>query len=195
MCLTWAPHPRPLPQAVPLSVVRAAVLGGADLHIACPEGFDLHAGELARAESFCADTGAKITVTRDPDAAAAGALAVYGKGWSAGPRETHAERVADLKHWTVDAKRMATANAFLHCLPVRRNVIVTDEVLDGPKSRVVPQAANREPVQAAVLLSWMLWGKLGAPASRRERAAVGPLRGVPLRERDLRLVRCVCRGA
>ncbi len=156
VCLTWAPHPRPLPQAVPLSVVRAAVLGGADLHIACPEGFDLHAGELARAESFCADTGAKITVTRDPDAAAAGALAVYGKGWSAGPRETHAERVADLKHWTVDAKRMATANAFLHCLPVRRNVIVTDEVLDGPKSRVVPQAANREPVQAAVLLSWML---------------------------------------
>jgi N-succinyl-L-ornithine transcarbamylase len=81
---------------------------------------------------------------------------VYAKGWSAGPRETHAERVADLKHWTVDAKRMATANAFLHCLPVRRNVIVTDEVLDGPKSRVVPQAANREPVQAAVLLSWML---------------------------------------
>ena len=51
---------------------------------------------------------------------------------------------------------MEKANAFLHCLPVRRNVIVTDSVLDGPKSRVVPQAANREPVQAAVMLSWML---------------------------------------
>jgi N-acetylornithine carbamoyltransferase len=156
VCLTWAPHPRPLPQAVPLSFVRAAVLAGADLHIAAPEGFDLHAGELARAESFCQDTGATVTVTRDPDAAADGAIAVYAKGWSAGPRETHAERIAGLGRWTVGAQRMENANAFLHCLPVRRNVIVTDEVLDGPKSRVVPQAANREPVQAAVLLSWML---------------------------------------
>ncbi len=156
VCLTWAPHPRPLPQAVPLSVVRAAVLGGADLHIACPEGFDLHRGELERAESFCADTGARITVTRDQAAAADGALAVYAKGWSAGDRETHAERVAGLGAWTVDAARMERAGAFLHCLPVRRNVIVTDEVLDGPKSRVIPQAGNREPVQAALLLSWML---------------------------------------
>lgn len=156
VCLTWAPHPRPLPQAVPLSVVRAAVLGGADLHVAVPEGFDLHEGEMERARSFCSDTGAKVTVTRDPDAAADGALAVYAKGWSAGPRSTHAERVAGLKDWTVTAARMRTATAFMHCLPVRRNVIVTDEVLDGPKSRVVPQAANREHVQAALLLSWML---------------------------------------
>jgi N-acetylornithine carbamoyltransferase len=156
ICLTWAPHPRPLPQAVPLSVVRAAVLGGADLHVAVPEGFDLDAGEMARAKSFCADTGAKITVTRDPDAAAEGALAVYAKGWAAQDRASHAERVKDLGRWTVTGDRMRTANAFLHCLPVRRNVIVADEVLDGPKSRVIPQAANREPVQAALLLSWLL---------------------------------------
>lgn len=156
VCLTWAPHPRPLPQAVPLSVVRAAVLGGADLHVAMPEGFDLHEGEMERARSFCADTGAKITMTRDPDAAADGALAVYAKGWAANDRAAHSELVAGLGHWTVDQKRMRNATAFLHCLPVRRNVIVTDEVLDGPKSRVIPQAANREPVQAAVLLSWLL---------------------------------------
>ncbi|MFZ5481519.1 MAG: N-acetylornithine carbamoyltransferase [Myxococcota bacterium] len=156
ICLTWAPHPRPLPQAVPLSVVRAAVLGGADLHVAVPEGFDLDAGEMDRARSFCADTGAKITVGRDPDAAAEGALAVYAKGWAAQERATHAERVKDLGRWTVNAARMRSATAFLHCLPVRRNVIVTDEVLDGPKSRVIPQAANREPVQAALLLSWLL---------------------------------------
>jgi N-acetylornithine carbamoyltransferase len=156
VCLTWAPHPRPLPQAVPLSVVRAAVLGGADLHIANPEGFDLDGEELARARSFCADTGARITLTRDPDAAADGALAVYAKGWGAQVREEHTERVAGLGHWTVGADRMKTATAFLHCLPVRRNVIVTDAVLDGPKSRVIPQAANREPVQAALLLSWLL---------------------------------------
>lgn len=156
ICLTWAPHHRPLPQAVPLSVVRAAVLAGADLHIAAPEGFDLDAEEVERARSLCVDTGAKITTTRDPDAAADGALAVYAKGWSAGDRETHAERVVGMENWTVTADRMRNAFAFMHCLPVRRNVIVTDEVLDGPKSRVVPQAANREHVQVAVLLTTLL---------------------------------------
>lgn len=156
VCLTWAPHPRPLPQAVPLSVVRSCVLGGADLHVAAPEGFDLDDGEMERARSLCAETGAKLTVTRDPDAAAHGAMAVYAKGWRARNLDEHAARVAQLGHWTVDAPRMAHAGAFLHCLPVRRNVIVTDAVLDGPQSRVIPQAANREPVQAAVLLSWLL---------------------------------------
>lgn len=156
VCLTWAPHPKPLPQAVPLSVVRAAVLGGADLHVAAPRGFALDAEEMERSASFCRDTGARITLTEDPDAAADGALAVYAKGWAAGDRDTYAERSAGLGRWTVDSQRMATAKAFLHCLPVRRNVIVRDEVLDGPKSRVVPQAANREPVQAALLLSWLL---------------------------------------
>lgn len=156
VCLTWAPHPRPLPQAVPLSVVRAAVLGGADLHVAVPEGFDLDDAELERARSFGSETGATVTVTRDPDAAADGAIAVYAKGWRARNKAEHAERVARLGHWTVDERRMRNAGAFLHCLPVRRNVIVTDGVLDGPQSRVVPQAANREPVQAAVLLSWLL---------------------------------------
>ncbi len=156
VCLTWAPHHKPLPQAVPLSVVRAAVLGGADLHVAAPPGFELDREEMDRTRSFCGDTGARITETTDPDAAADGALAVYAKGWSSGERDTHVDRVANMGHWTVTAQRMATARAFLHCLPVRRNVIVTDEVLDGPKSRVVPQAANREPVQAALLLSWLL---------------------------------------
>ncbi len=157
VCLTWAPHPRQLPQAVPLSVVRAAVLGGADLHLACPEGYDLDAEEMERVQSFCPWTGAQVTVTRDPDAAADGALAVYAKGWGAAmPLEEHTRRTAELSHWTVGEERMRNASAFLHCLPVRRNVIVTDAVLDGPKSRVIPQAANREPVQAALLLSWLL---------------------------------------
>lgn len=156
VCLTWAPHPKPLPQAVPLSVLRAAVLGGADLHVANPPGFDLDPHEVERARSFCGDTGARLTLTRDPQAAADGALAVYAKGWGGDDHDGHAARVATLGDWTVGEARMANANAFLHCLPVRRNVIVTDSVLDGPKSRVVPQAANREPVQAAVLLSWML---------------------------------------
>ncbi len=156
VCLTWAPHPKPLPQAVPLSVVRAAILGGADLHVANPEGFDLDDEEIERARSFCADTGASFTQTRDQGAATAGALAVYGKGWGARDHDEHAGLAAAHANWTVGDAQMATATAFLHCLPVRRNVIVTDSVLDGPKSRVIPQAANREPVQAAVLLSWML---------------------------------------
>ncbi|MBM4365718.1 MAG: N-acetylornithine carbamoyltransferase [Deltaproteobacteria bacterium] len=156
VCLSWAPHPKPLPQAVPLSVVRAAILGGADLHVACPEGFDLDDEEMERAQSFCHDTGAKMTVTRDQMSATAGALAVYGKGWGARDFDRHAELAAGHRGWTIGDAQMESANAFLHCLPVRRNVIVSDSVIDGPKSRVIPQAANREPVQAAVLLSWML---------------------------------------
>ena len=156
VCLTWAPHPKPLPQAVPLSVVRAAILGGADLHVACPEGFDLDAEEMERVAGFAGDTGAKLTLTRDQAAATQGALAVYAKGWAATDRDRHAELAAANRHWTVGDEAMRSATAFLHCLPVRRNVIVTDSVLDGPKSRVVPQAANREPVQAALLLSWLL---------------------------------------
>jgi N-acetylornithine carbamoyltransferase len=156
ICLTWAPHPRPLPQAVPLSVVRAAILGGAELHIANPAGFELDAEELERAASLCEGTGAQVIVTPDQAAACEGALAVYAKGWSAGDRSSHAERSDLHSHWTVGASQMKTADAFLHCLPVRRNVIVTDEILDGPKSRVVAQAANREHVQAALLLAWLL---------------------------------------
>ena len=156
VCLTWAPHPKPLPQAVPLSVVRAAILGGADLHVACPEGFDLDDEEMERVTSFCGDTGATLTRTRNQAEATEGALAVYGKGWAATDRDRHSELAAANRHWTVGDEAMRSATAFLHCLPVRRNVIVTDSVLDGPKSRVVPQAANREPVQAALLLSWLL---------------------------------------
>lgn len=156
VCLTWAPHPKPLPQAVPLSVVRAAILGGADLHVACPEGFDLDEEEMERVASFAGDTGARLTLTRDQAAATQGALAVYAKGWAATDREQHAALAAKHRHWTVGDDAMKSATAFLHCLPVRRNVIVTDSVLDGPKSRVIPQAANREPVQAALLLSWLL---------------------------------------
>ena len=156
VCLTWAPHPKPLPQAVPLSFLRAAVLAGADLHVAHPEGFALDGESISAAREVADSTGAKITFTQDPDAAAAGALAVYAKGWGAVDRERHAERVRSLGDWIVTAERMRRASFFLHCLPVRRNVIVTDDVLDGAKSRVVAQAANREPVQAAVLLSWLL---------------------------------------
>lgn len=156
VCLTWAPHPKPLPQAVPLSFLRAAALAGAEIHVAHPEGFELDAPSVAAARAVAAQTGATISFTRDPDAAADGALAVYAKGWGAVDRAAHADRVRALGAWTVGASRMRSAGAFLHCLPVRRNVIVTDEVLDGAKSRVVAQAANREPVQAAVLLAWLL---------------------------------------
>jgi N-acetylornithine carbamoyltransferase len=149
VCLTWTPHPRPLPQSVPLAVVRAAVLGGADLHIAAPEGYALDPAEVGRASSFGSETGARVSFTQDPDAAAAGALAVYACGWDGPP-------VPDAASWTVTAARLRTATAFLHSLPIRRGVVATDAVLDGPKSRVVPQAANREPTQAALLMGWLL---------------------------------------
>jgi len=164
VCLTWAPHPKSLPQAVPLSVVRMAAVGGAELRVACPEGWDLDEEVMARAREMAAERGGRVVVHRDPDAAAAGAIAVYAKAWGPDRRAPSAaaarSELPRLDYWRVDARRMRLTmgrkGAFLHCLPVRRGVVVDDEVLEGPWSRVTDQAACREFVQAALLLSWLL---------------------------------------
>ncbi|MGH8280230.1 MAG: N-acetylornithine carbamoyltransferase [Gammaproteobacteria bacterium] len=156
--LTWAPHIKPLPKAVPHSFLLSAAAAGCEIRIAHPPGFALHPAVLDEARRYAAGAGGSITLTRDQQTALAGSHVVYAKSWgpataSVAPAKAAAAVTAH-PDWLVTGKTLAYAapNAiFLHCLPVRRNVVVADEVLDGPHSRVTDQAENRFHVQRVVL--------------------------------------------
>ncbi|RKH55345.1 N-acetylornithine carbamoyltransferase [Corallococcus llansteffanensis] len=163
--LTWAPHIKPLPKAVPNSFLLSAAAAGCEVRVAHPPGFDLHPAVRAEAEAYAKATGGSITYTHDQDEALVGSRAVYAKSW--GPTAATANSPADVaallasySGWMPTRRHMAKAAkdaAFLHCLPVRRNVEVADEVLDHASSRVVDEAGNRYHVQRA-LLAWMRGG-------------------------------------
>lgn len=146
--MTWAPHPKALPQAVPNSFAEGMEFAGYDFVIANPEGYDLP-------QEF---TG-KAIVTHNQDEALEGADFVYAKNWSAVQGDNYGKVLSRDRNWTVTAEKMAlTDNAFfMHCLPVRRNMIVSDEVIEGPRSLVIPEAANRV-VSAQAVLKMMLEG-------------------------------------
>ncbi|MBC6994197.1 N-acetylornithine carbamoyltransferase [Neolewinella lacunae] len=139
--LTWAPHPRQLPQCVANSFAEWMLAWGeVDLTIANPEGFDL-------APAFAPPA----IVTHDQRAAFAGADFIYAKNWSA--YTDYGATTADCGDWTVDEAKMALTNDahFMHCLPVRRNVVVSDGVIDSKRSLVLQQANNRTWAAQAVL--------------------------------------------
>ncbi|HJT68424.1 MAG TPA: N-acetylornithine carbamoyltransferase [Pyrinomonadaceae bacterium] len=151
--LTWAWHPKPLPMAVPNSFALAAAQMGHDLVIAHPPGYDLDEEliETARRHST-------VQITNDIDAAFDGAEVIYAKSWGAkqfyGDTDRDlAERAQYRGQWIVNEEKMGRTNkaVFMHCLPVRRNVIVTDGVIDSKASVVIDQAENRLHVQKAVL--------------------------------------------
>ena len=147
--LSWAPHPKALPQAVPNSFAEWMVAAGYELVVTHPEGYELDPRFTA---------GARIEY--DQMKAFEGADFIYAKNWSC-PGVTRPESYGQIlstdRNWTVGARQMAVTNNafFMHCLPVRRNVIVTDEVIDSPRSLVIPEAANRE-ISAQVVLKRML---------------------------------------
>ncbi len=153
LTLTWAPHPRALPAAVPNQVVGTAALLGMHVTVAHPEGFDLDPEVLDLARARAAASGGSLRVTRDRGEALAGADVVYAKSWAgwAGYADRPAEdrRRAALAAWRVDA--VPEGAGFMHCLPVRRNVVVADGVLDGPRSWVQHQAALRRWTTLALL--------------------------------------------
>ncbi len=130
--LTWAPHPRVLPQAVANSFAQWTQAAGYDLVITHPTGYEL-APEYA----------GHARVEYNQDKAFEGAHFIYAKNWSA--YEPYGQILSQNRAWTVDERKMAlTDNAkFMHCLPVRRNMIVTDGVIESENSIVIPQAANR----------------------------------------------------
>lgn len=140
VALTWAPHPKALPQAVPHQFLMTCALLGARLTVAHPEGFDLDPEVVARAQALADRTGGEVRLTSDRAAAFRGARVVQAKSWSGwsgyGRREEEAKARAGLGSWRVDGAAMAATDDafFMHCLPVRRNVVVTDEVIDSPRS-------------------------------------------------------------
>ena len=147
--LTWAPHCRSLPQAVPNSFAQWMNAADVDLVITHPEGYELD-------PKF---TGG-VPVEYDQMKAFQGADFIYAKNWSC-PGVTRPEDYGKIiskdMSWTVDAAHMAVTNngKFLHCLPVRRNLIVTDDVIESPNSLVIPEAANRE-ISCTVVLKRIL---------------------------------------
>ncbi|MBR5531313.1 MAG: acetylornithine carbamoyltransferase [Bacteroidaceae bacterium] len=147
--LTWAPHPRALPQAVPNSFAEWMLAADVDLVVTHPEGYELD-------PLFVGDA----RVEYDQMRAFEDADFVYAKNWSC-PGVTRPDDYGKIlstdPSWTVTARQMAaTRDAhFMHCLPVRRNVIVSDEVIESPRSLVIPEAANRE-ISATVVLKRML---------------------------------------
>ena len=156
--LTWAWHPKALPMAVPNSFALAAAQFGHDLTIAHPDGYDLDAELLAEIRSQAAANGGSVEFTNDPHRAFDGVDVVYAKSWGSsrfyGDADGEAALRAPLRQdWIVDEAKMARTSdaAFMHCLPVRRNVIVTDGVIDSPNSLVIDEAENRLHVQKAIM--------------------------------------------
>ncbi|HTS14255.1 MAG TPA: ornithine carbamoyltransferase [Candidatus Sulfotelmatobacter sp.] len=137
------------------SLIQAAGLGGFELRIATPAGYEPSEATVAAAREQGRRTGGRVTLTHDPTEALAGADAVYADVWTSMGRETErAARLAAFRGYTVDATMMGRAAPraiFLHCLPAHRGEEVTDEVIDGPASRVWPQAANRLHTETALL--------------------------------------------
>ena len=164
--LSWAYHPKALPYAVPASALAMAARRGMHVTVLRPDGFALPAPVMTKARTLAARSGGSIEETSDRDAAMEGAHVLYAKSWTApelyGRPEEEAKLRAPLREWCVREAWFAGARPearFMHCLPVRRNVKVADEVLDGPRSVVVREAANRLHAQKALLVEMLPGGR------------------------------------
>lgn len=156
--LSWVQHPRALPLAVPAATVHMAAMRGMQVVVLRPEGYALPPAIMAKAQAAAAAAGGSVSETDQRDEALAGADVLYAKEWGStahyGDPEGDARLRAGLEDWRVTPQwfeRAGAACKFMHCLPVRRNVAVTDAVLDGPRSIVQREAYNRMTAQMAVL--------------------------------------------
>jgi N-succinyl-L-ornithine transcarbamylase len=146
--MSWAPHPRALPQAVPNSFAEWMNAADYDFVITHPHGYELDPKFVGNAR-----------IEYDQMKAFEGADFVYGKNWAAYSGDNYGKIINTDRSWTIGERQMAVTNDahFMHCLPVRRNMIVTDDVIEGPRSLVIPEAANRE-ISATVVLKMLLDG-------------------------------------
>ena len=145
--MTWAPHPRALPQAVPNSFAEWMNATDYEFVITHPHGYELDPAFTGNAR-----------IEYDQRKALEGADFVYAKNWSAYADPNYGKVLSTDRDWTVDAEKMALTNNayFMHCLPVRRNMIVTDDVIESDRSIVIPEAANREISAQTVITSLFL---------------------------------------
>ena len=144
--LTWAPNPKALPQAVANSFCEWMNVTDYDFVVTHPHGYELAPEFLGKAR-----------VEYDQRKAFEGADFVYAKNWSAYTGDNYGKVLSMDRDWTVDIEKMALTNNayFMHCLPVRRGMIVTDDVIESPQSIVIPEAANRE-ISAEVVIKRLL---------------------------------------
>ena len=160
--LSWAYHPLALPLAVPAATIQMAAMRGMDVTVLRPEGFELPEQVMDKARALAGRSGGSIRETDDRAEALEGAHVLYAKSWSSTVHygKKHEDYQLRNRHedWCVDEDWFAPAEPdcrFMHCLPVRRNVVVSEAVLDGPRSVVVAEARNRMWVQMAVLYAMM----------------------------------------
>ena len=157
--LTWTYHPKALPMATPNSQILSACDLGMEVVVSYPKGFDLDREIVIDMEKRAKESGGSFKIVRDQIKAINQADAVCAKSWGSlkyyGNWQAEKEIRSGLKDWIVDKKKMGATNdaIFMHCLPVRRNVEVTDEVLDGKNSVIIDQAENRLWAQMALLLT------------------------------------------
>ena len=156
--LSWVYHPKALPLAVPAATVHMAAMRGMEVVVLRPEGFALPPQVMHKARLAAAAAGGSLTETADRSAALAGASVLYAKEWGTtlyyGDAEADSRLRTELSDWCVRERWFAGAlpdAKLMHCLPVRRNVALADEVLDGPRAVVKREAFNRLAVQMAVL--------------------------------------------
>src|SRR5579862_1104084 len=156
--LSWVYHPKALPLAVPAATVHMAAMRGMEVVVLRPDGFALPEQVMEKARMAASAAGGSVSECSDRAAALSGASVVYAKEWGTttyyGDVEADSRLRADLSDWCVRERwfeRAMPEAKLMHCLPVRRNVAVADEVLDGPRAVVKREAFNRLPVQMAVL--------------------------------------------
>ena len=156
--LSWAFHPKALPLAVPSSTLYTAARRGMDVTVLRPDGFELPESIMDKARQAADASGGSVRETDDRLEAMEGAHIIYAKSWSSTRHYGDTNGDLDLRnkldHWCVDEPWFDNARddcRFMHCLPVRRGVVVSEPVLDGPRSVVIHEARNRMLAQMAVL--------------------------------------------
>jgi len=156
--LSWAYHPKALPLAVPTSTLYTAARRGMDITVLRPEGFELPEPLMQKARQAAEAAGGTVNETDDRVAAMQDAHIIYAKSWSStrhyGDKLADQELRSNFVSWCVDEPWFDNARKdcrFMHCLPVRRGVVVSEPILDGPRSVVIHEARNRMLVQMAVL--------------------------------------------
>ena len=170
--IQWVHHPKPLPMSVTNSITMISTRYGMDVTLLCPPGYELHPDVMVAAHKNALESGGSFQVSHNLRDGYADADVVYVKSWSSlahygDPKEEKKMRMPYRADWTCKQEYMDWTqkhSIFMHCLPVRRNIEVTDEVIDGPHSVVYDEAENRLHTAKAVLF-YLMRNPFGAKAT------------------------------